>query len=64
MGTSGVIYDEQENQRLSDIMSKQEDIFVGLEENEGKDKKIIRYAVIVGGSVLILLLLKLALKRK
>jgi hypothetical protein len=64
IGSSGRIYDVAEGGRLQDALSQQEQIFLGIENTIGKDKKIIRYAIIGVGSVLILGLLMIAVRKK
>ena len=64
VGSGGRIYDVGEGGRLQDAFSQQEQIFLGIENTTGKDKKIIRYAIIGVGSVLVLGLLVFAVKKK
>jgi len=64
VGSGGRIYDVEEGGRLEDALSQQEQIFLGLENTIGKDKKIIRYAIVGVGSVLILVLLMVAVRKK
>ena len=64
VGNGGGIYDVGEGGRLQDALSQQEKIFLGIENTTAKNKKIIRYAIIGVGSVLILVLLGFAVKKK
>jgi hypothetical protein len=64
VGSGGRIYDVGEGGRLQDALSQQEQIFLGIENTIGKDKKIIRYAIVGVGSVLILVLLMVAVRKK
>jgi hypothetical protein len=60
---AGYVYDAGAMNRIEKFIEKQEEAFqkVDKEENE---KKAIRYAIIVGGSVLILIALKILLDAK
>jgi len=49
---------------LEDAMNQQEQIFLGLERTTAKNKDIIRYAIIGVGSILLLVLLRFAVKKK
>jgi hypothetical protein len=62
--SSGRIYDVAEGARLEDAMNQQELIFLGIEKSESKKKDVIRYAIIGGASILILVLLAFAVKKK
>lgn len=64
IGKGGKIYDRNEPSRLADFANEQEKLFLEAEEIDGKDKKITRYFIIVGGAVLLLVLLKLLVKNK
>jgi hypothetical protein len=63
VGSGGRIYDVGEGSRLQDALSQQEQIFLGIENTIGKDKKIIRYAIIGVGSILILVLFRFAVNK-
>ena len=63
VGSGGRIYDVGEGGRLQDALSQQEQIFLGIENTIGKDKKIIRYAIIGVGSILILVLFRFAVNK-
>jgi hypothetical protein len=60
---AGYVYDAGAMNRIEKLIEKQEEAFqkVDKEENE---KKAIRFAIIVGGSVLILIALKMLLDSK
>jgi len=62
--SSGRIYDVAEGGRLEDALNQQELIFLGIEKSESKKKDVIRYAIIGGASILILVLLAFAVKKK
>lgn len=62
--TSGRIYDSSENIRMEQFLNEQEKLFQEAEKIDTKKKDLIRYFVIGGGAVLILVLLKLAVKKK
>jgi len=62
--SSGRIYDVAEGGRLEDALNQQEQIFLGIEKSESKKKDVIRYAIIGGASILILVLLAFAVKKK
>jgi hypothetical protein len=62
--SSGRIYDVAEGARLEDAMNQQELIFLGIEKSESKKKDVIRYAIIGGASILILVLLAFEVKKK
>jgi hypothetical protein len=64
IGSGGRIYDVNEGSRLEDAMNQQEQIFLGLEKTTAKNKDIIRYAIIGVGSILLLVLLRFAVKKK
>jgi hypothetical protein len=62
--TSGRIYDSFENIRLDDFLSQQNKLFEESEKIDTKRKDLIRYFVIGGGAILILVGLKLLVKKK
>jgi hypothetical protein len=62
--TSGRIYDSSEILRYDDFLNKQQKIFQESESNDTKNKDLIRYFIIGGGAVLILVFLKLVVKKK
>ena len=59
----GLIYDKDENKRLIDFLTEQEDI---LKKEEKKDttKDVIRYAFIGLGAVLVIVIVSILNKRK
>lgn len=62
--TAGRIYDTFENIRMDDILNKQQQQYLDDEKKINKDKNKIRYAVVIGGAILILALLTIVVKRK
>lgn len=62
--TAGRIYDTFENIRMDDILTNQQQLYIDDEKKLNKDKNIIRYAVVIGGAILILALLTIVVKRK
>jgi len=62
--SSGRIYDVAEGGRLEDALTEQEKIFLGIEKSQSKTKDIIRYSIIGVASVLILVMLNFAVKKK
>lgn len=64
VGGGGRIYDIGEVGRLEDALNEQEKIFLGIEKSQSKNKDIIRYSIIGVASVLILVLLNFAVKKK
>ena len=64
IGSGGKIYDSNEPLRLQDFADKQEKLFLEAEKIDGKDKKITRYFIIIGGAILLLTALKLLVKNK
>ena len=62
--SSGRIYDVGEGGRLEDALNQQELIFLGIEKSESKKKNIIRYGIIGVASVVIIVLLSFAGKKK
>jgi hypothetical protein len=64
IGSGGRIYDVNEGGRLEDAMYQQEQTFLGIENTIGKKKDLIRYTIIGVGSVLILVLLAIAVKKR
>lgn len=62
---SGRIYDKTENARIEEYLSNQTTELEKLEsEKELTDKTTLRYAIILGGSVVLLVLLKFLISRK
>ena len=64
VGSGGRIYDVGEVGRLEDALTQQEKIFLGIEKSQSKTKDIIRYSIIGVASVLIIVLLSFAVKKK
>jgi hypothetical protein len=64
LGGGGRIYDTGEPARLEDLLSTQEQVFLGVEKSQSKNKDIFRYAIIGVGSILILVMLAFAVKKK
>jgi hypothetical protein len=64
VGGGGRIYDVGEGGRLEDALTQQEQIFLGIEKTTAKKKDLIRYAIIGVGSVLIVVLLAIAVKKR
>jgi hypothetical protein len=61
----GLIYDPTALSRIEDLLTKQEEQFVKYDKSsESQNKKIIRYAVVFGISVVSILLIKIILKKK
>ena len=60
----GLIYDPTASKRIDDFLSGQEEEFVKLEKSdESRKQKIIRLAVILGVSAILILGLKVLIKR-
>jgi hypothetical protein len=60
----GLIYDPTASKRIDDFLSGQEEEFVRLEKSdESQKQKIIRLAVILGVSAILILGLKVLIKR-
>jgi hypothetical protein len=64
VGGAGRIYDVAEGGRLNDVLTQQEQIFLGIEKTLTKKKDLIRYTIIGVGSVLLLVLLSFAVKKR
>lgn len=64
VGSGGRIYDIKEFARLEDALSQQEQVFLGIEKSQSKNKDIIRYVIIGGASILILVLLNFAVNKR
>jgi hypothetical protein len=62
--SSGRIYDTFENVRMDNILNKQQQQYLDDEKKLNKDKNTIRYAIVIGGAILILALLKIVVKKK
>lgn len=64
VGNGGRIYDVGETARLDDALNQLDAGFKGLEKSNTVKKDIIRYSIIAVGSVLILVLLSFAVKKR
>jgi type II secretory pathway component PulF len=66
MAGVGVVYDSNEVSRMESFLKKQNDLMEQVDkETEVKNKSILRYAVILGGVAIVLVLFKtLVNKRK
>lgn len=60
---SGLIYDASAVDRINKLLDKQEEEFKKIDKEED-NKKIIRFGIILGVSVLTILLLKVLVKNK
>ena len=60
---AGYIYDASAEKRLQDFVNKQEEEFSKIEK-EQYDKKLIQYAIVVGGVAVTILILGLVFKKK
>jgi len=60
---SGRIYDISELSRTTSFLDTQDEAMQKI-ESEGADKKAIKYAVLIGGSILFLVLFKVLINKK
>jgi hypothetical protein len=60
---SGLIYDSSAIGRINNLLNEQEEELKKIDK-EQNSKKIIRYVIIVGASVLTILVLKLLVNKK
>lgn len=60
---AGYIYDASAEKRLQDFVNKQEEEFSKIDK-EQYDKKLIQYAIVVGGVAVTILILGLVFKKK
>lgn len=60
---SGLIYDSSAVSRINNLLNQQEEEFKKIDK-EQDNKKIIRFGIILGASVLTILLLKILVKNK
>jgi hypothetical protein len=60
---SGLIYDSSATGRINNLLNEQEEEFKKIDK-EQNSKKIIRYVIIGGASVLTILVLKLLVNKK
>jgi hypothetical protein len=62
---AGKIYDDTESKRIADFLSNQTSELEKVDkEKEFSDKKVLRYTIILTGSVILLVLLKYLVNRK
>lgn len=62
---AGKIYDDSESKRIADFLSNQTSELEKIDkEKEFSDKKVLRYTIIIAGSVILLVLLKFLVNRK
>lgn len=62
---AGKIYDDTESKRIADFLSNQTTELEKIEsEKEFSDKKVLRYTIIIAGSVILLVLLKFLVSKK
>lgn len=62
--TAGVIFDVNENARLNDLANQFNEATQKIDSKDTKKKDTIRYIIIGVSAVVILVLLKLAVKKK
>ena len=61
----GKIYDSEETSRIKDFLNMQTDEMKALESEESLvDKKIMRYAIIISGAVIAILMVKFLTRKK
>jgi hypothetical protein len=61
----GKIYDSEETSRIKDFLNMQTDEMKALESEESLvDKTIMRYAIIIGGAVIAILMVKFLTRKK
>ena len=62
---AGLIYDSSEMSRIQDLLNKQEKQMVDIDkEKKNTDSNVLRYAIIGGGAVVLLVLLKIGISYK
>jgi hypothetical protein len=62
---AGKIYDDTESKRIADFLSNQTSELEKIDkEKEFSDKKVLRYTIMLTGSVILLVLLKYLVSRK
>jgi hypothetical protein len=62
---AGVIYDSNEISRTESFLNKQNDLMEQVDkETEVKNKSILRYAVILGGVAIVLVLFKVLVNKR
>jgi hypothetical protein len=64
MGYSGKIYDIDEPKRIQAQLAEQDKIFSAIErEKNFGDKSLLRYAILGGGAIVLLVLLRTLIKK-
>jgi hypothetical protein len=62
---AGVIYDSNEVSRMESFLKSQNALMEGVDkETEVKNKSILRYAVILGGVAIVLVLFKVLVNKR
>lgn len=62
---AGKIYDKTESQRIEEFLSNQTSELEKVDkEKEFSDKKVLRYTIMITGSVILLVLLKYLVSKK
>jgi len=65
MAGVGVVYDSNEISRLESFLNQQNDLMEKVDkEKEVQNKNILRYAVILGGIAIVLVLFKVLVDKK
>ena len=65
MAGVGVVYDSNEFSRTESFLKSQNDLMEQVDkETEVKNKSILRYAVILGGVAIVLVLFKVLINKK
>ena len=62
--TAGVVYDVNEENRLNDLANKFNSSAENAEKTDSAQKNVLRYGIIVFSTVLIVALLRIAVKNK
>jgi hypothetical protein len=60
---AGYVYDKSAINRIENLIQQQEQVFTEVDK-EDNNRTAVRYAIIVGGSVLVLVLLKILIDYK
>ena len=64
MGYSGKIYDIDETKRIQEQLAEQEKIFASIDkEKKFGDNSLLRYAILGGSAIVLLVLLKTLIKK-
>ena len=62
---AGLIYDSSEASRLQETLNKQETELSGIDKEKSvANSKILRYSIIIAGSVILLVVLKVLISKK